>query len=581
MTDKEKMLQEAVEAGQSGDQAHARELLLELLNIDNQEPLYWLLMSTCVDSKEEREYCLYNVLKLDPENSAAKHDLTLIGSKLPNEKEESELPALSEDWQTSEIAAPKIEKKKKAPIVAPWPLKNILGAVGAGLILILLAYYASSQGLINLNSETDPTPNSVPGILISTPTNTKAVVVIEKTTTPEAIEATEVAMLIETGDPEDLLEATHTSTPFFVNTPHPNSSSFDTAMQAFQAENWQAAIESYRQHLSSEPNSADAEYYIGLSYLQLNEYDNALESFNRSIALAAQFSPAYLGRALASQASDLQDSSVITDLNTELLLDENFTEAYIARARHYLNQDDPTRALEDLALAESLSPLSVEIHALKAAIFLGLEDFNEALVSAEHALNLDITLLSNYLVLSSIYLELGEANAALGLMQSYLNFEIENAFAWQTIGRAYAQVGQDEQSVESFDRALEIDPLLSEGNYYRGLAHLKAGETAEAIALLRIAIEAEPTWFEARIAQAEALLLSGDPGAAFFEANTSAALIDNDEQKAAMHYWRASSLEELSQHETALGDWISLIALPADVVPEEWRQSAQENSLAQ
>ena len=109
-------------------------------------------MSTCVDSKEEREYCLHNVLKLDPDNSAAKHDLNLLGAKLPNQSEDDEGGELGEDWQTSEIAAPNIEKKERAPKVDPWPLGNILGAIGLGIVLITLGYYAATNGLFNLDS---------------------------------------------------------------------------------------------------------------------------------------------------------------------------------------------------------------------------------------------------------------------------------------------------------------------------------------------------------------------------------------------------------------------------------------------
>jgi hypothetical protein len=42
-------------------------------------------------------------------------------------------------------------------------------------------------------------------------------------------------------------------------------------------------------------------------------------------------------------------------------------------------------------------------------------------------------------------------------------------------------------------------------------------------------------------------------------------------------YWRARSLEALGQTENALADWRSLLALPPEVVPAEWRQTAEEH----
>src|SRR3989337_4611214 len=101
---KEKILQDAVAAGQKGDNVRARKLLLKLLRTDNHEPLYWLLMSTAVESREERIYCLHNVLFLDPDNRAAKHDLELLGAPMPERDAEPPDAEPAEDWQTREIA---------------------------------------------------------------------------------------------------------------------------------------------------------------------------------------------------------------------------------------------------------------------------------------------------------------------------------------------------------------------------------------------------------------------------------------------------------------------------------------------
>jgi len=145
---KDQMLEEAVEAGKSGDLPRARELLLKLLRSDNREPLYWLLMSTAVESREERIYCLQNALFLDPENGAAIHDLELLGAEIPQVGAPAFVPEEQSDWQTSEIAAPKIRKKRHKQGEEPWSPALILGSLGVGLVIILLGYYAAQQGFL-------------------------------------------------------------------------------------------------------------------------------------------------------------------------------------------------------------------------------------------------------------------------------------------------------------------------------------------------------------------------------------------------------------------------------------------------
>jgi tetratricopeptide (TPR) repeat protein len=581
MAELERMLEEAVEAGQSGDLQRARKLLLTLLRKDNSKPLYWLLMSTCVDSKEEREYCLHNVLKLDPQNSAAIHDLKLIGSALPEESEELEGAELGDDWQTKEIAAPRIVKKKKVARAEPWPLSNIVAAVAAGLLLILIGFRGINEGWINLDGDEEATPNSVPGVLISPSTSTSVssgvTEVAQATATLEAV-ATEV-VIVEARDPSDLIAVPFTPTPLVVVTAHPDSPTFSEALAAFQFGDFGQAIALFGLHLASEPNSADAEYYIGHSFLGLGDYENAWQSFSRSIALSQQFAPAYVGRAQASQALERPASDIITDLNSAILLDNQLMEGHLERGRFYLLQNDAERSLSDLEAAELLAPESVEVQALKAEALLALKDFDAARIAGERTLDADPTRLSNYLVLSEIYFELGEFNAVLGLMQSYLSFEPESAQGWELLGAAYFELGENGLAVDALDKALSFDARLGQASYYRALVYLNDGQSSAAIPWLGVAIDSEASWFEPRIALARAQLLAGDPGAAFFEANVSAALVENDAQQAAFHFWRASALEALGQADTALGDWISLLALPADSVSAEWIQIARERTI--
>lgn len=573
MTDKEQMLQEAVEAGQSGDLPRARELLLQLLNLDNREPLYWLLMSTAVDSREERIYCLHNVLKLDPENSAAKHDLNLLNAPLPGEEASSVEPQQQEDWQTSEIAAPTFEVEERLPREEPWPLTWILGSLGLGLVIILLGYYAAANGLIDF-SEKSPTVGA------STPSqNTVISTAVTSTPTPQATATRQV--IVAPRDPNEMLSATYTPTPRYVNTPHTDSESFARGMQAFEAGDWEAAISAFEEHLRNQPNSADAAYHIGEAYLRLEDFEAARDSFEQAIAIDQQFAPGYLGRAQADLALGEAGSGPITDLNTAVLLDPNLMEVFLLRASYYLARGDEARALEDLDRAEALKPFSPVVHASKAKVYIAQENYLLARTSGLRALELDLTLLSNYLVLAEAHLALGEATEAVSLMQTYLTFEAEDAAGWELLGVGFENSGESASALDAFDRALAINPELAVAAYYRGLAYHEAGNNSSALALFQVAVKGAPDWFEARIALAQARLQSGNAGSAFFEVNASSNLIETDVQRAAFHYWRATILETLGQPGTALPDWLRLLTLPAEVMPAEWRQMAEQRAQSQ
>jgi tetratricopeptide (TPR) repeat protein len=560
---KDEMLQQAVQAGQTGDLARARELLLKLLQIDNREPLYWLLMSTAVESREERIYCLHSVLFLDPENSATIHDLELLGAEIPKPDAPALVPEEQPDWQTSEIAAPKVRKKKTRKKEEPWSPSWILGSLGLGLVIILLGFYAARQGLLPGLIDED---TETPGASSSQQANNGL------TPTPRPTATRSIA--ITPRDPNELLVATYTPTPMYVGTPHADSPVFQQAMTAYNGGDYVAAADLFEQFLASSPQSADGAYYLGESRLRSGDAARAQAAFTQAISSDPQFAPGYLGRARALVELESVASSILTDLNTALLLDPNLIDAYIERAAFNLSRANPVAALADLEDAEERAPQNALVQYQKARVYLAQLNYAQALRASQTAYELDMTLLPNYLVLAEAQQGVGEFTDSIEIMQRYLGFEGEDGAGWQLLGMGYQLSGEEERALEAFDRALALDPNLPQASFYRGVQELADGQDEVALSDFRAAVLGEPAWFEARIYLAQAYLATGNPSSAFFEINAGSTLVETDVQRAMLFYWRATSLEALGQPMNAMPDWQSLLNLPSTVMPAEWRATA-------
>ncbi len=74
----EDLLRQGIAAARAGQRERARELLTRLVEQDEENALAWLWLSGVVDSLEDREVCLENVLTLDPDNTAARRGLDLL-----------------------------------------------------------------------------------------------------------------------------------------------------------------------------------------------------------------------------------------------------------------------------------------------------------------------------------------------------------------------------------------------------------------------------------------------------------------------------------------------------------------------
>lgn len=76
MNDETQLLQQAQEAAQRGDNATACELLFDVIRQNRQNETAWLWLSEVIDAPDKVHYCLKQVLKLNPDNAAARRRLS-------------------------------------------------------------------------------------------------------------------------------------------------------------------------------------------------------------------------------------------------------------------------------------------------------------------------------------------------------------------------------------------------------------------------------------------------------------------------------------------------------------------------
>ncbi|CAG0934333.1 hypothetical protein TFLX_03434 [Thermoflexales bacterium] len=93
-------LTNGIAAARNGKRAEARELLLRVVDVDENNVQAWLWLSGVVTTLEDREVCLQNVLALDPVNEAAERGLAKVRAEIeatPEIEPESALPHVETD----------------------------------------------------------------------------------------------------------------------------------------------------------------------------------------------------------------------------------------------------------------------------------------------------------------------------------------------------------------------------------------------------------------------------------------------------------------------------------------------------
>lgn len=575
------MLQEAIEAIRQGQRSRGRDLLTRLLRSNQNNPTYWLWMSSTVDTVKERAFCLQNVLRLDPENALARRGLVLIGAQPPAPDLQPVFPQ-RRSWQV-QLAEPPPTGWRRI-----WnnPLLRIVFFIAVGVVvigLILAGIFGLGRRAARIAARPTNTPGPPPTFTLTPTSIPNTLVALHVTASPTFSGPTPLWML---------LEATYTPTPVYVNTPHPISEAYRLGQRAYASNDWTTALRFFTDASKVDSQAADIRYHIGETQRMMGNLEGALQAYQDALALDANFAPALLGRARVQRMLD-PESPVDEDLGQAIQNDPRLAEAYLERAEYRLEQQDVEGALEDLESAEELLPDSPLVKLYRARVAMQLGDTEQALEYALTANRQDRTALPGYLILGQVALAAQDYELALQALETYILYAEDDPAGWLALGQAQAGIPGhlawitplsesrstqgDEDALQSFERAIELDDELPEPHIYRALLLLYQDEGQRAVNELMVARRMDSKSFLINLALGRALLGARRQPEGYDQFDATEKLADEDAEMAALLYWRAQAAEILGRYPTALKDWQALLELPEGAALLSMLATAEEH----
>ncbi len=101
----DELLRQGIAAAKAGQKDHARELLMEAVELDERNEQAWLWLSGMVESPNDRRICLENVLAINPDNAHAQSGLEWLQQHPPMPSPEGDrCPRCQEPIQASDVA---------------------------------------------------------------------------------------------------------------------------------------------------------------------------------------------------------------------------------------------------------------------------------------------------------------------------------------------------------------------------------------------------------------------------------------------------------------------------------------------
>lgn len=134
----------------------------------------------------------------------------------------------------------------------------------------------------------------------------------------------------------------------------------------------------------------EAEDYklYGIYFMQQNEYEKALDNFNRSIELNSNDSELFTLRGL-TQFNLGKMENAISDYNQSILIKPESNQAYIGRGMAYIAINEYNKAIEDIDKFIEFFPESYVAFQQKGLAHRGLKEYEKAVLDFTQAIQLE------------------------------------------------------------------------------------------------------------------------------------------------------------------------------------------------
>lgn len=286
---------------------------------------------------------------------------------------------------------------------------------------------------------------------------------------------------------------------------------------------WHDSMTLWAYEIKLYPNTQLAHNNRGIVHLGLNDYRQAIISFDKAIKLDPKYPEPYLNRSIAYfKLGNYQQA--IKNLDIAIELNPRFAEAYYNRGLVFSELENYEQARIAFNKAIELNPGYVGAYYNRGIIYRKLRNYQQAIENYNKAIELDP-------LDSKVYYNRGNTNSRLGnyrdAIKDYsraIGINPRYANAYNNRGLALASLGNYRQAIEDYNRVVEFDSQDVDAYYNRGIAFKETRAYRQAIDDFNTAIKLNP-----------------DGAAVHYNLGVVYSLLDNSPQSL-VHYKEAAAL---------------------------------------
>ena len=243
------------------------------------------------------------------------------------------------------------------------------------------------------------------------------------------------------------------------------------------------ALQYFNRAIAIDPSFADAYGNRANVLVQLGQPDAAIADCNRALALGSilklQLSRIYFNRGTAYALKNLPDSA-IADLTQTIYFDPYHATAYFNRGIAYSRKGDVQNAIADYTRSLELKPGNVKVLNNRGAIFKDLGRLDQALKDCSAAIAVQPDFPTAYLNRGVILEMKGQLDLALEDLNTFVRLKRDSPDGYFYRGRVLARKNENGSAIADLTRAIGINPSF-------GVAYVERARTSFALGDLKAA----------------------------------------------------------------------------------------------
>src|ERR1700686_299081 len=204
------------------------------------------------------------------------------------------------------------------------------------------------------------------------------------------------------------------------------------------------------------PNAnADANYVLGLCYLNSQRFDDARAAFANQFAVAPDSGSAYLLMGKMLMQANLPEAAAEA-AKKALELSPKLALAHFMLGEFYLFKSDTEQALKEFEQEREINPANFAVYDRLGDVYLRAGKFQQAQEALSKAISLDTSSTGPFIQMGKVLLRRNDPQTSLLYLQHAEKMDPGNFMTHTLLGQAYRSLGREDDAKKEIDAASKI-----------------------------------------------------------------------------------------------------------------------------